>query len=68
MPPTPPTEEERIVSETITEAPMEPTCLATEGLMIEGLMVEDQTEGLIEALTETNSREPSHNNKHQLKR
>ena len=49
---------------------MEPTCLATEGLMIEGLMV--TTEGLtigapIEALTETNSREPSHNNKHQLK-
>ncbi len=49
---------------------MEPTCLATEGLMIEGLMTEGlmvTTAGLIEALTETNSQEPSHNNKHQLK-
>ncbi len=44
---------------------MEPTCLAIEGLMIGALM--ETTEGLIEALTETNSREPSHNNKHQLK-
>lgn len=51
---------------------MEPTCLAigvptvtTEGLMEEDPM--DQTEALIEALTETNSREPSHNNKHQSK-
>ena len=58
-------EEVRIVSETITEAPMEPTCLATEGLMEEDPM--DQTEALIEALTETNSPEPSHNNKHQSK-
>ena len=51
---------------------MEPTCLATgvptvttEGLTIEGLTV--TTEALIEALTETNSRAPSHNNKHQSK-
>lgn len=46
---------------------MEPTCLATgvPTVTTEGLM--DQTEGLIEALTETNSPEPSHNNKHQSK-
>ena len=56
---------------------MEPTCLATgdptvtaAGLMTEGLMAITEalmTEAPIEALTETNSREPSRNNKHQLK-